>query len=321
VPRVLLVKTSSLGDVVHNLPVIADILAHRPAAEFDWVVEEPFADIPRLHPRVERVIPVALRRWRRSLHRAAIWREISVVRRALRAQPYDLVLDTQGLVKSALLAKLAHGPVHGQDRGTAREPFAASFYDCAHHIARGRHAVVRNRELAARAFGYPLPGTPPDYGIRAPADPLPVELPRDCVVCLHGTSRDSKLWPEAHWIELSRGLLARGVTPLLAWGSEIERARAERIAAAASARVLPRLAIRDLAAVLGHARGVVGVDSGLTHLAVALDRPTVAIYTDTDPLLTGVHPRDPVRAVNLGNRGRMPSVAEAMAAAMRIGAL
>jgi heptosyltransferase-1 len=310
-PRILLVKTSSLGDVIHNLPVIADIRAAGGGMAFDWLVEESFAEIPALHPAVARVIPVALRRWRRGLFRAATRRELSALRRTLRAQTYDVVLDTQGLLKSAVLARLARGARHGQDRASAREPLAALFYDQVHHVARGRHAVERNRDLAAQALGYALPQTPPDYGIRAPTEELPGGLAKDGVVCLHGTSRDSKLWPEQYWQELGRALLAGGLTPLLPWGSERERERAGRIAGAVTGmQVLPRLGLRALAAVLAHARAAVGVDSGLTHLAVALGRPTVAIYTDTSPHLTGVYPADPARAVNLGGRGVVPGVAE-----------
>lgn len=316
--RILLVKTSSLGDVVHNLPVVADIRAAVPGARIEWVVEEAFADIPRMHPNVARVIPVAMRRWRRTLMAPATWREIRAFRHALRSEAYDLVIDTQGLLKSALLAVQARGVRCGMDRATAREPLAALFYNRIYTVARGRHAVVRNRDLAAQATGTALPQTPPDYGIRAPGD-APVELPGDYAVCLHGTSRDSKLWPEQNWIAFARNLVAQGTAPLLPWGSEQERVRAERIAAqAAGARVLPRLAVAALATVLERARVVVGVDSGLTHLAVALNCPTVAIYTDTAPELTGVYPAGPMRAVNLGDRGAAPSLAEVEAAVQKV---
>lgn len=336
-PRILLVKTSSLGDVVHNLPVVADIRSHFPDAVIDWVVEENFADIPALHPGVQRVLPVAMRRWRRQLLRPSAWREIAAFRRALREVAYDAVIDTQGLLKSAVLTSLARGPSHGQDRATVRESFAARFYAHTYNVARGRHAVVRNRELAALALGYALPTTPPDYGIRTPVPPALFPAPvrrygsppdfHDCsaftphkgggdlsglpyVVCLHGTSRASKEWPERYWRELSERLANSGYAAIFPWGNETEKARAERLGSGdGSAIVLPRLGLRDLAAILGRAQAVVGVDSGLTHLACALDRPTVAIYTDTSPVLTGVYPRDPSRAVNLGEAASAPSLA------------
>ncbi len=343
-PRILLVKTSSLGDVVHNLPVVADIRSHFPGAEIDWVVEENFADIPMLHAGVHRVWPVAMRRWRRQLFRPSAWREIAGFRRALREQEYDAVIDTQGLLKSAILTSMARGPSHGQDRATARESLAACFYLHTYNVARGRHAVVRNRELAALALGYGLPTTPPEYGIQAPVPPTlfpargapirgaPVRRHgsppdfHDCsaftprkgggdladrpyVVCLHGTSRASKEWPEEHWRELVKRLAANGYAALFPWGNNNEKARADRLCTGGeTAMALPRLELRDLAAILSRAQAVIGVDSGLTHLTCALNRPIVAIYTDTSPALTGVYPHDPSLAVNLGDSGRIPAV-------------
>jgi heptosyltransferase-1 len=329
--RLLIIKTSSLGDVIHNLPAVSDIVSHAPGAEIDWVVEEGFAEIPKLHPKVRRVIPVALRRWRRQLLSPATWREVSRFRRELKAEIYDKVIDTQGLVKSAWLARMARGPSYGQDKATAREWLAASFYDHRFHVARGRHAVERNRDLAAQALGYPLPQSPPDYGIRAPTFPPSLTLPhegggdlldRPCVVCLHGTSRDSKLWPEPYWIELARALIARGITPLLPWSSEGERQRAGRIAAGVEgAQMLPRLNLRELAALMGRAQAVVGVDTGLVHLAAALGRPTVAIYTDTSPVLTGVVAADASRVRNLGDVNRVPSPETVKQALAELGSL
>ncbi|TAM46984.1 MAG: lipopolysaccharide heptosyltransferase I [Gammaproteobacteria bacterium] len=318
-PRILLIKTSSLGDVVHNLPVASDIATRLPGAILDWVAEEAFADIPALHPSVSSVLPVATRRWRKTLGRAATWREMRRFRRRLQSHTYDVVLDTQGLVKSAVIARLARGVRCGQDKTSAREPLAARFYDRAYPVARGRHAVVRNRELAALAFGYAMPTTPPDYGLVLPAEPLPPELARDYVVCLHGTSRASKLWPPAHWVAFADALLQKGLTPLLPWGDNAERARAEAIhAACPGVRVLPRMSLRGLAVVLGHARAVVGVDTGLLHLAGALDRPVVGIYTGSDPQLTGVYPHDPARVANLGGFGQVPAVEEVLAALNRV---
>ena len=301
-PAILIIKTSSLGDVVHNLPVINDIVAHVPAARIDWVVEEGFADIPALHPRVERVFPVATRRWRKRLYAPSTWREIGALRAQLRERRYDVVLDTQGLLKSALIARLADGPIYGQDRATVRESLAASFYQRTFAVARGRHAVVRNRDLAAQALGYASPDTAPDYGLKAPADAvLSASLPPRYAVCLHATSRDSKRWPDVDWIRIGRWLAERGVTALLPWGSPAEQAQAQEIAAGIPGACVPaRLRLRQLATVLERAAVVIGVDTGLVHLAAALGRPTVAIYVDSSPLLTGLLPADPSRARSLG---------------------
>ena len=315
-PRLLIVKTSSLGDVIHNLPILADIRAHYPDMQFDWMVEEAFADVPALHPAVSEVIPVAVRRWRRHLLELQTWREMAAFRKVLQAQSYEKVIDTQGLLKSACIAALAHGELHGQDRSCAREPLAALFYRHRHSVPRGQHAVTRNRQLVALAMGYPMPTTSPDYGLRH-ADTRPVAgLPATYLVALHATSRASKLWPVDHWIAFGKALAGRGLALVLPWGSASEQVRAQTIAAAVpGAMVPPRLGIAQLATVLAGSAAAVGVDTGLVHLAAALDLPTVALYTDTDPTLTGVMGPDPARFRNLGGVGQIPG-SEAVLAAL-----
>ena len=304
--RILLVKTSSLGDVIHNLPVVSDIGRYFPAATVDWCVEESFASIPRLHPRVGDVIPVAVRRWRKSPFAARTWREVRAVRARLRAANYDAVIDTQGLVKSALIARWAGRPVAGYDSRSAREPLAARAYARHFAVARDLHAVERNRRLAAAALDYSL-SFPLDYGIcaePATADWLPS---RPYVVLLTATSRDDKLWPEAHWVDLGQRLQRHGFHAVLPWGSPLERERALRLAGAIPGAVAaPPLRIPELAELLAGARAVVGVDTGLTHLATALAVPTVALYTATEPGLTGVLGSGFFR--NLGGKGQLPAV-------------
>jgi len=226
--NILLIKTSSLGDVVHNLPVVSDICARFPRAHIDWVVEEAYADIAGMHRGVRRVIPVALRRWRANVLRPAHWREFGQFRHALSGMRYDCVIDTQGLIKSALLARAASGTRHGYAAACAREPLAAKFYDVTHVVARDLHAVVRNRRLAALALGYELPGTL-DYGIAAPAGAAAIEQRPYCVL-LHATSRADKLWPETAWVQLGSELARRGYALVLPWGSAFERERSARLA-------------------------------------------------------------------------------------------
>lgn len=316
-PRLLMIKTTSLGDVIHNLPVITDIKAAFPDMQIDWVVEESFADIPRLHPGINEVITVAVRRWRKHLLQTSTWQEIRNMRRRLRAHDYDHVIDTQGLLKSALIGWQAHGTYHGQDSASAREPWAALLYQQRHPVARGQHAVARNRELAARALGYAIPSGPPDYGIHAAAPDIALGLPNHYIAGLHATSRDSKLWPENQWIQLGNALLGQDLTLVLPWGNATEEARAQRIASAVpGCMVLPRLSLTQLAAVIGHSHAAIGVDTGLVHLAAALNQPTVAIYTDTHPQLTGVLAQDSRKIRNLGGQGQIPdvnSVLEALA--------
>ena len=300
--RILFVKTSSLGDVVHNCPAVSDAARALPGAAIDWIVEEPFADIAAMHGAVRRVIPVAVRRWRAALWQPATWAEIGAWRRAVRAEQYDAVVDTQALLKSALISKAASGTRHGMDRASAREWLAPGLYDVRHAVPRDLHAVERNRRLTASALGFDLQA-PIDYGLRIPAADK-----SGYVVLLTMTSRADKLWPEERWIELGRGLRAPAILP---WGSEAERARAQRIALEIGATVLPKpLQLHELARLFVAARSVVGLDTGLTHLAAALGVPTVGIYCGSDPALTGLYGAPHAR--NVGARGRPPEVAEVL---------
>ncbi|OHC67208.1 MAG: lipopolysaccharide heptosyltransferase I [Rhodocyclales bacterium GWA2_65_20] len=318
--RILLVKTSSLGDVVHNLPVASDLARRFPDAAIDWVVEESFADLPRLHPAIARVLPVAVRRWRRRLLSRATWTQIGAARDALREHAYDLVLDTQGLLKSGLIAAQARlapgGRRCGYDRDSAREAVAARFYDAGFAIPRQLHAVERNRRLAAAASGHALDMTL-DYGIAA--RPLAAGwLPhRDYAVLLTATSRADKLWPDPDWQALGMALIATGLTCVLPGGSGEERQRAARLATTLGRAVAtPPLGLADMAGLLAGAQLVVGVDTGLVHLAAALGRPTLALFCASDPALTGVHAGP--QAINLGKRGTAPTAGAVVAAALEL---
>jgi heptosyltransferase-1 len=320
--RIALIKTSSMGDVIHALPVVSDVRAAIPDAMVDWVVEESFAELPRLHPGVADVIPVAVRRWRRDWFSATARAERGRVRECLAARRYDLVLDLQGLVKSALVARWAPGPRAGFSWRCAREPLASLLYHRRHDVHMSRHAIERLRELAGAALGIPHDG-PPVFGLRAP-DPAAVGLEppgggRPAAVLLHATSRAEKQWPEAAWHVLIERLAAAGLAPVLPWGSDAERLAAQRLAARHPAAVVaPRMTLAQCAAMLGAADCVVGVDTGLTHLACALDVPTVALFAATPAWRFGPYWTD--RAVGLGEAGRWPEPDEVMAALGRVGA-
>jgi heptosyltransferase-1 len=269
-------------------------------------VEESFAAIAAMHAAVRRVIPVRLRDWRRRWWRASAWREFGAFRDQVGATHYDVVIDTQSLIKSALVATLAQGRRHGLDRASAREPLAACFYQSRHAVPRGQHAVERNRLLTAAALGYSL-DIDLDYGLSA-IDPEQAEAPY--IALLTMTSRDDKLWAEEKWIALGRAL---GVPAVLPWGSEPERLRAGRIAAALpEARVAPRMTVPQLGRLFSKAQCVVGVDTGLTHLAAALGARTVGIYCGSDPKLVGIYGAP--RARNVGALGRAPAVEEVLRA-------
>lgn len=311
--RVLLVKMSSLGDVVHTLPAVSDAAAH--GVRFDWVVEEAFAPIAARHPAVDTVIPIAWRRWRRQL-----WAERGALRDfvgRLRGTRYDQVLDAQGLIKSAAVTLCARAQQKaGLERGSAREGVASLAYGRRIAVPWGEHAIDRLRQLFAGALGYPAPArdAPLDFGIR-----ITGPTARRCVL-LHGTTWPSKHWPEPFWIELARSVAAAGYEIALPAGNAEESARAYAIAATVDATVWDRRPLDELIGLLGRSACAIGVDSGLTHLAAALDVPTLALYGSTDAALTGCRglrarslqadfPCAPCRARECSYRGAPPYLA------------
>lgn len=282
--RLLIVKLSSMGDVVHALPALSDAARALPGLRVDWLVESGFAAIPARHPAVDRVIPVALRQWRKRPLDRKTWAQMRACHATLRCRPYDLILDAQGLYKSALLARLGRGPVAGLSRSAAREPLASLTYQRRIDVPRPLHAVERLRRLFAAAVGYPLPTLPVNYGLatRAPVDPR-------LLVFLHGTTWASKHYPESDWQTLIELAVAQAYQVALPWGNRSEKARADRLAQVSQdAHVLPALTLDGLMDVLSAAAGVVTVDSGLGHLACALGRPVVGIYGATDSARTGL---------------------------------
>ena len=301
----LLVKMSSLGDVVHALPAVTD--AARSGARFHWVVEEAFQAVPAAHPAVEKVLPIAWRRWRRRLWRSR--GEMKSFFESLAGERYDLAIDSQGLVKSALAMKAARTVERvGFCSNSAREPVAARFYDRCIEVPRGGHAVDRQRRLFAGALDYVYDAAPDvDFGLRRKdiglvpgrddVDLAPGrediglatgrEMAADRCVFLHGATWATKLWPEAMWVELARVAGEAGLEVVLPRGNGEDRARAERIAGAGGAAVLPALSLGELMDELRRARVAVGVDSGLAHLAGALGVPTVVLYGSTSSTLTG----------------------------------
>ena len=307
---ILFIKTSSLGDVIHHMPALTEARRHRPQARFSWVVEEAFAPLVGIHPAVSAVIPIASRRWRRTLAAPSTWRDIAGFARAVRARSYDEVIDTQGLVRSAVVARLAHGRRHGYDASSIREPAAAWFYDVKHRVARDLHAITRNRTLAGLALGY-MPDGSTDFGLSRNA--IRQTSGVSYGILLHATARAEKEWPEAAWIALGRVLAARGGSLLLPWGTEAEHARSKRIAAQlANARVPERQPLDRMAALVAGASFVIGVDTGLIHLAAALGVPLVAIFTASEPGLTGPMGSGPIAVV--GGQHKQPSVADVVGA-------
>jgi heptosyltransferase-1 len=320
--NILLVRVSSLGDVLHNLPMVADILRHYPDAKIDWVVEEGYTSLVRLNPNVRRVIPFALRRWRKGLLDPAVRAEVRNFFRMLREEPYDFVFDTQGLIKTGIIMGAARARPGGRKVGLANgtegsgyEPLSRVFHTDSVKVERRAHAVARGREVAAKALGYSL-DAPPDFGLPAPVARAerPAWMPQeDYAVFFHGTARAAKKWDTQNWIETGRALAP--MTVLLPWGSPDEKAEAEAIAASLpNARVLPRLPMMDAVELARDAALAIGVDTGLTHIAAAFVRPTVEIYCDSPRWKTEGNWSP--RIVNLGDTGQPPS-ADAVVAAAR----
>jgi heptosyltransferase-1 len=307
--RILIVRTSSLGDLVHMLPAVSDIARHVPDAQIDWIVEENFAEIPTWHPAVHEVIPVAHRRWRKHWWSAKTRAERQALRKDLGAREYDIVLDMQALMKSVWLVRQTHGLRHGLDRKSAREPLASLFYDVKHTVKFWQPAVVRQRELAAAAFGYQYSGKP-DFGLARITEGVEIQ---SYAVIMPSASRDDKLWPEADWQKVFERLHQHGLDLKLLSGSPAETERAQKLVAGNSrAEVLPRMGLTDVAKVLASARIMVGLDSGLTHLSAGLGRPTIGIYKASTPVRTPLE--GPAYSASLGERGNAPSAETVLSA-------
>ena len=309
----LVVRPSSLGDIVYALAIATDVRRERPELALDWVVEPGFMPLIALCPDVRRAIPFALRSWRRAPLAVDTWRSVRAFGDALRATRYEAILDLQEQVKGALIARLARGRRHGFDRHSIREPLATLGDDVHHRVSRDLHFVARVRQLAGAALGYRT-DTPPRWNLRVSAT-APSMPGRAYVVVLHATSRDDKLWPEAHWRTLLEHCDRAGFASVLPWGSAAEEARSRRIAEGISgASVPPWLSLADVAALLGRAALAIGVDTGFTHLAAALGTPTIALFSATEPQRHGVacagaHARD------LGVAGSPPTVDDVLAVA------
>jgi heptosyltransferase-1 len=303
---VLFIKTSSLGDVIHHMPALTEARAHWPEVRFAWVVEEAFAPLVRLHPAVNEVIPVATRRWRQTLLRPSTWAQLAAFRRALKACKFDEIVDTQGLIKSALIARWAEGRRRGYDRKSIKEPAASSFYDIKHPIEWNQHAIARNRALTAEALGYVCDGAP-NYGLDRDKLRAPGERPYG--VLLHATAQAGKEWPEENWRMLAAVLGNSDIDLVALHGNDTEHERAVRIATASPrVRVPERKPLDQVARLIAGASFVIGVDTGLLHLAAALGVPLVAIFLGSEPKLTGPIGQGPIEV--LGAKGAPPSVVE-----------
>ena len=312
--RVLIIKTSSMGDVVHALPAISDMAQAIPGIQIDWLVEKSFAAMPQQHRAVQRVITLQWRKWRKSLRTPETQAAIRGWRAEMGQHRYDLIIDLQGLLKSAAFACFAQGPRAGYDWHSIREPLASLFYSRKGHVARNLHAVDRCRQLVAQVLNYPLPDTPPDFGLQASPDAWRPTGSRPYAALIPCASRPEKLWPQQDWITIGQQLRAQGMDVAVMWGSPEEEQRAKAIAQAINGAVPPFLTVAQVGDTLAHASLVIGLDTGMTHLAAAHGRPTLGIYCDHEPGLAGV--TGPGQVISLGGKGQVPSL-DAVTQALR----
>ncbi len=312
--RILIVKTSSMGDVIHALPVIADIKHHFPIARIDWLVETPFHQVVKLHPAIETVIPISWRKWRKNLKESTVRNAIKDTISTLRAANYDIILDLQGLIKSAVWVKLANGKKsHGFDWASAREPLASLAYSDKHPINPSLLAIERSRLVCGAALGYTI-NPQKVFGIQAPTTTVnDWAVSEPYIAFVHGSSDDARLWPQKDWLQLAQLAQSKGFAIALIWGSDAEKLRSEQLQNAMQtlgviAYTPPFLTIAQTAQVLSHASAVIGLDTGFTHLAGALGVPSISIHRTHDPARTGV--QGDARCFSLGGIGQTPSYAD-----------
>lgn len=316
--KILLIRISSLGDVLHNMPIVQDLLRHFPQAEIDWMVEEAYVDLVRLNRGVRNIFPVALRRWRKHIFSRTTWREIAQFKNRLQQEHYDLVIETQGLFKTGLLMGFAKLTPTGKKVGLANgtedsgyEAISRLFHDQSITVARRTHAVLRGRLVAAAAGQFSI-NTPANFGLQLPvlANAKPDWLPNHAyAVFFHGSAGQQKKWPQQHWISIAAELKKFGLPIMLPWGNAQEKAEAEQMASQIeNAQVLPKLQMQEAIFLAQQASLVIGVDTGLTHIAAAYCRPTIEIYCASPRWKTEGNWSNQI--INLGDDGSPPSVEE-----------
>jgi heptosyltransferase-1 len=308
--RFLIVKVSSMGDIIHAMPVVHDLKFAYPDCYIDWVVEEAFTELVRANSQVDEVIPCGLRRWIKRPFNPANWGEIRAFKRELGRLRYDAVFELQGLLKTAWICRQTNGPSYGFDRAAAKEPVSAYLLTHPVPIDTRLHIIEQLRSVPAQALGYSVPGDPViEWNFDAVHQDW--QLPTNAVVLFHMTAAAYKLWPVENWIALAQGIAAVGLTPVLPWGSEAEHARAQQIAAHVPGAVIaPRLTIAQWGKSLPQARAVVGLDTGLSHLAAARGAPSVFLFGATP--LWRIAPYWGEQHVTVGEPGHWPAVSEVL---------
>ena len=335
-PKILLVKLSSLGDVLHNLPLVWDLRARLPNAQIDWVVEEGYVHL--LEPLlttpgfkgIDHIIPFGLRRWKKNLFKLSTWKEFFDFKKRLQESSYDIIIETQGLLKSALVCFLAKKNSAAMIAGLANatkysgyEPLAKFFYSQSVQVPIDCHAVDRSRRVMCSALDWPLVGrsTAPSFYPKNFLESLSENtlpgLQKPYVLCFHSTAREAKRWSNENWIALGKELAQRGYQPVFPWGSLSEKLISTQLASQIPGAIVPpAFSIEAAFSVIAGAALTVGVDTGLTHLAAVLGKPTVEIYCDSPRWKTEGYWSEDVR--NMGDIQAPPNAAEVIQACLEL---
>ena len=335
-PKILLVKLSSLGDILHNLPLVWDLRIRLPNAQIDWVVEEGYVHL--LEPLlsgdgfkgIDHIIPFGLRRWKKKILSLNSWKELFTFKRRLQESSYDIVIETQGLLKSAFVCFLAKKKPDAVIAGLANatqysgyEPLARFFYNQCVQVPIDCHAVDRSRRVMCAALDWSLierstaPQFYPQQFLQSLSKKTLPELQKPYVLCFHSTAREAKRWTNENWVALGKGLAERGYQPVFPWGSPSEKLISSELASQIPGAIVPpAFSIEEAFSVIAGAALTVGVDTGLTHLAAVLGRPTVEIYCDSPQWKTEGYWSEHIR--NLGDMQAPPSAAEVIKASFEL---
>ncbi len=307
--KVLIIKMSSMGDIIHTLPAVTDAARAIPGIQMDWVVEENFDEIPSWHPSIHRVIPIALRRWRKNPIKILRSEEWLNFKAQLQQETYDCIIDAQGLLKSAFVGRMAKGRLYGFDFRSAREPLASLAYQHSFYVSKQQHAVERTRHLFAQALCYTTPGSDGDCSVQCSFQHSlgtgdfgllreqfgQMDKEKPYVLFLHGTTRGAKHWPDEHWMQLCKIITDAGFYVKVPWFNAEENTRAEKIAAVSPrAEVRPRSDLSGMAKTLAESSAFVAVDTGLGHLGAALNVPGISLYGPTSPARIGAYGKNQI---------------------------
>lgn len=315
--KILIIRLSAIGDIFHTLTILPDIRKVFKDVQIDWLVDESFVEVTKLSPLIENVIPIPLKKWKKS--KLSYLPNLIKYKKSLPKVNYDYIIDTQSLIKTALLSKfLFNGEIYGLDRKSAREPLASLFYDYKYNVNQDNVAVIRLRGLIAKIFN--LNHNLRKFSFDVKTKPYLPNFDSKYVLFLHGTSKENKKWAIDNWVELSQWIISNTDKQIVVTHSNDseyqftkdlkDKLNSSRLT------IIDKLKFAEFADVVKHASLVVGVDTGFTHLANLLHIPTIAIYQASDPNYVGM--LESAIAKNLGNKESKITSYQAISCIQRI---